>query len=87
MNDLKEYINEHYPGDADQLIMLDGFDGAFIGIGYSFTTPFVCYSKRKIIDLLMDDDVMTYEEALEYFEFNISMMYVGENTPLIMEDC
>jgi hypothetical protein len=28
---------------------------------------------------------MTYEEALEFFEFNISGGYVGERTPIFVQ--
>ena len=29
---------------------------------------------------------MTYEEAMEYFTFNVTGAYVGENTPVFLED-
>ena len=30
---------------------------------------------------------MTYEEAIEYVDFNVVCAYVGETTPLIMYCC
>jgi hypothetical protein len=44
----------------------------------------VVYDKEKIA-LQFIEDGMTYEEAVEYIEYNIEGAYVGENTPLILE--
>jgi hypothetical protein len=44
----------------------------------------VIYSKQKIITQLMGD--MSGEEAMEYFDFNIAGAYMGDSTPLFMED-
>jgi hypothetical protein len=84
MSNLKEYIEEHYPDE--ELIIFDGFDDAFIGIGVTFNKPYVCYSKQKIIELLLGEGAMTYEEAEEYFAFNIAGTYCGEHTPVIIEE-
>jgi hypothetical protein len=82
--DVKKYIEEEYP-DYEDLVIFDGLDEAFIGVGFVFTRPMVCYSKDIIISILMERDCMTYEEALEFFEFNIAGMYAGEHTPLILD--
>ena len=36
----------------------------------------------KCIDILIRDHDMSELEAIEYFEFNVSGAYVGENTPI-----
>ena len=38
-----------------------------------------------ILELLMGRSEMTYEEAVEYFDFNIAGSYMGEYTPLYLE--
>lgn len=81
---VKEYLEEYYP-DEEDLIMLCGLDEAFIGVGYMFHTPYTCYDKQKIINVLMDRNCMTEEEAEEYFAFNIADLYAGEKTPIILE--
>ena len=81
---VKKYLEEYYP-DYEDLIVYDGLDDAFIGVGFVFTRPVVCYSKDRIISILMDRDCMTYDEALEFFDFNIAGTYAGEHTPLILE--
>ena len=42
------------------------------------------YSSNKIIRAFMDEDGMSEEEAIEYFDFNIEGAYVGEYTPIYM---
>lgn len=65
-------------------VIADGFDDCVIGLAYQFNQPLVVYSKQKIITQLMKD--MSREDALEYFYFNIAGAYMGESTPLFMED-
>ena len=72
--------------EEEQLKFADGFDEAIIGIHDNFTKkPIVIYSKQKCIKILMDNG-MTYEEAIEYFDFNVSGAYVGEDTPIWCDD-
>lgn len=85
MGSVKEYLEECYPDEEDGLIILDGLDEAFVGVGYIFHKAYVCYDKAKIIEILMDRDCMTYAEAIEFFEFNIAGLYAGEKTPIILE--
>jgi hypothetical protein len=46
--------------------------------------PLVCYDINKIIEVIMRDDDMKYEDAYQYFEFNILDAYMGENTPVYL---
>jgi hypothetical protein len=85
MINVKQYIMEYYPDEGEDLIVYDGLDEAFTGIGYIFHKAFVCYRKDKIIEMLMRD-CMTYDEAIEYFEFNIAGLYAGERTPVLIEE-
>lgn len=67
-----------------QLLFMDGHDNAILGIASKFHDFSVVYSKKKIIENLCKD--MSFDEALEFYEFNISGAYVGESTPIIMDD-
>jgi hypothetical protein len=68
-----------------EALFCDGFDEAIIGIAERINTnPIVAYDVKKIIDILMKKSKMTYEEALEYFDFNIIGAWVGENTPIFI---
>lgn len=75
---MKQYIIDNY-SDED-ILFADGFDDAIIGIdAVNFR---VIYSVSKIIEILMSDDEMTYEDAIEHYEYNIAGSYVGPHTPI-----
>ena len=67
--------------DGDFLIA-DGFDDAIIGIHEDK----VVYSTKKCIEVLIKDHGLEEEEAFEYFGFNVSGSYVGEKTPIFIDD-
>ena len=69
--------------EDEECLTADGFDDAVIGIVYG-VQPKAVYSVRKIVDILMKD--MSYEDAVEHFEYNIAGSYVGEKTPLYIYD-
>jgi len=59
-------ISKEYP----ELLTADGFDKAIVGVVHRMDTMAICYDKNKVIEILMED--MSYEDAIEYFEFNIA---------------
>ena len=69
----------------ESFLLADGLEEAFIGIGYQFNTPLAIYSKKKAIQCLMDKG-MDEEQAYEYFDYNVIGSYVGEQTPIFLED-
>jgi hypothetical protein len=73
-------IIEAYPGE--NILMADGFDNAIIGIDENQMR--LIYSVKKCIKILMKD--MPEDEAIEYFNFNVSSCYVGEHTPIWCND-
>lgn len=78
---IREQISEINP-DA---LVCDGFDDAIIGIAERINLgPVVAYSVEKIISIMIDRDGMTYEEALEFYEYNILGAWFGEFTPIFI---
>ena len=76
------WMDEEYPDEG--ILVMDGFDAAFIGIGaQQYKLPIAVYDRQKCIEILMDDG-MSWEEAEEYFAFNTEGAWVGELTPLIL---
>jgi hypothetical protein len=71
-------IVENYPDEP--LLFADGFEDALMGVVTIFNSVHVCYDYAKCIAVLYAQG-MTYEEAEEFFSFNVSGAYVGENTP------
>jgi hypothetical protein len=72
-------------------LFANGFEDAYIGfienrwVGED-SAPIAVYSSSKCIEVLMRRDGMTYDEAAEFFEFNVSGAYVGPNTPMFLVD-
>ena len=71
---------------ADGALLADGFEDALVGYGYQFNYPIAVYSRKKCIEILMDDGIIEYDEATEYFDFNVAGAYVGESTPVFLDD-
>jgi hypothetical protein len=68
------------------MLLADGLDEAFIGVGRRCGQKDVAvYSIPKAIDLLVTRDGMTAEDAEEYLEFNSIGAWVGDETPIWME--
>lgn len=72
-----EGIIERY-GDEEFLIAT-GFDDAIIGVDESSMR--LIYSVFKCLEILQSDD-MTFDEALEFFTYNVSGTHMGEKTPI-----
>lgn len=73
-------IREELAEINESMILLDGFDEAIIGYVDRFGDETVAlYDKDKVIEILSRD--MTYEEAIEYFDYNIAGTYLGHHTP------
>ena len=68
----------------EDILFMDGMDKAIMGLSSCFHHAKVVYSYNKIIKILQKS--MSYDEAVEYFHFNIEGAYVGDGTPIIMRD-
>ena len=84
----RQQIADNYVG-GDELLFMEQeyFDEAIIGVASnSVGMMAVAYSEPKVIDLLIKHDRMTPDEAMEYYQFNILGAYLGENTPVFIDD-
>jgi hypothetical protein len=82
----KDEVDEWGRENEEQLLLFDGFDEAIIGVGIQFSNqPVVIYSQAKIIQILIDDGA-THEEAHDHYGFNIAGSWVGNQTPMILQD-
>jgi hypothetical protein len=82
MKTIQETI-ENILAEDEKVLLADGFEGAFIGIGRQFGKPIAIYDRTKCIEILMEE--MTYEEAEEYFQYNTEGAWVGDQTPIFLE--
>ena len=79
----REEIAEDYP---DLLVMDPTYlDGAIVGVVTRIGLEAVCYNSNKVIELLMTNETMTEEEAIEHMEYNMKGSWVGETTPVFLE--
>ena len=66
----------------DDIVIADGFDDAVIG--YDDRTHRVAYNAYECIMILMNRDGMSYDEALEFLEYNTFSAWIGERTPVFI---
>ncbi len=71
-----DIILENYPDE--EFLTADGFNDAIIGVDTK--SMVLIYSVTKCLEILMCD--MNEEDAMEYFEYNVSGAYMGEKTPI-----
>lgn len=69
---------------GDGLLFADGLDDALVGICPNSLR--LVYSRTKVIEVFMRDDGMTEQDAIEYAEYNTFGAYVGEQTPIFIDD-
>ena len=73
-------ILERFPDEL--FLKADGFDDAIIGVDADSMK--LIYSVSKWIEILMQD--MSYEDAVEFFDYNIEGSYLGDKTPIWCRD-
>jgi len=78
-NSIKEWILETF--DDEELLFVDGFDDAIIGIDHA--------SLRIIYDvqlmcIALAEEGMEPEDIRDHIDFNVLNAYVGEKTPIYM---
>ena len=95
---IKDFGCEVEGDDESEMLLADGFEKAFIGVGRQFSNlPVAIYDYDKCIGILVDqfqedesevvnedEDRDLYTEAVEYMEFNVTGSWVGERTPIFM---
>lgn len=67
---------------GDTVLLPDGLEASFVGIDHNDGMPRGVFSREVAIETLMRVGEMNYEDAVEYWEFNVACAYVGEQTPL-----
>ena len=82
---IREWVNERADELGLDLLLMDGYDDCIAGIvERQGAEPCVCYDRKKVLAKLMADGV-SYEEALEFHEYNQAGAYVGKHTPCFID--
>ena len=77
-------IIDLYSDDEPEMLFADGYDSAIEGVVWDGKRTRVVYRTESILEILMDQG-MTYDEASEFFDFNVAGSYMGVYTPLYLE--
>lgn len=81
----REQIDALAEAIDEPLLLMDGFDSAFIGTSSRINEPtLTVYSWELMVGVLMERDGMEYEDAVEYISYNCMGAWVGERTPIIV---
>jgi hypothetical protein len=83
----RDEIENVLEASGETALFADGFDDAILGITRSIqsssTGPVIVYDSCKCIEVLMR--TMERDEAVEFFDFNVSGAYVGPQTPIFVD--
>lgn len=77
-------IREQLADESPDILLLDEekYDEALLGIVYKTTGMVAVYDTIKIIEILNQE--MSYEDSVDWYEFNIAGSYMGDQTPIYM---
>ena len=80
-----DQIDDYLSEIGESALVADGFDDAVIGITTTHLGNDICivYDADRCIEILMERDEMSYDVAVEYFDFNVAGAYV-ENGPVFV---
>lgn len=73
-------FKEEYP----DVMTIDGYDDAIIGVVERIGLEVVCYDLDKVIEILMKQG-MNEEDAWEWYQFNMVGSWVGDKTPVFLQ--
>ena len=85
---IKEQLEKYYIQDEETSIILfesPSYDEAFVGLTMDDRAV---YDYDKMVECLITEDNMTYEEAAEFIDYNTvrSLPYVGDKGPVIIHN-
>ena len=79
---LLDYLRDYCPDS----LLANGYDDCIIGVGCGNDAGRVVYSIAKMIETCMKELAVDYDEALEWLEYNTFNAYVGELTPIYLDE-
>jgi len=72
---------------SPETLLADGFEKALVGVAEQggMRKVLAVYDKTKCIEILMNRDNWSEEDANEFFDYNVIGAYMGDYTPIFME--
>ena len=78
---LKQFL-----ADFDEnIVVADNLSHAFYGVAHGTNGYCAVYSTEKIITHRMEQDMMDFDTAEEFMNFNIINAYKGDNAPIFID--
>jgi hypothetical protein len=71
--------------DEEVLMRMDGFDDCIIGLCHRAGNPSVIAYDLSSVVQQMQKEGLTFEEAIEFFEYNQLGAYMGPMTPVFID--
>jgi len=69
----------------EEILTADGFDDAIVGLARRRGFVAVAYDVNKMLEIMVSRGI-SIEDAREVFEFNVVDEWLGDNTPVYIED-
>lgn len=78
-------MKDHLASIDEDMLFADGFEDALIGYAEIWTGNgqeiVALYDKDACIEIMKKRDGMSHDDAIEFFDFNVTGAYVGAKTP------
>ena len=72
-----------YEEESDAPVIFPEFKDALVGYGVQFSHRIAIYDYARCVEIL-ERGGMTYEEAVEWMEYNVLGTYAGPRTPVFL---
>lgn len=80
-----EEVQQYVESRNDEALLAGGFEEAFLGVAERCGQPTLAvYDADICVEILVRRDHMSYDDAMEFFEFNVLGSWCGEGTPLFL---
>jgi len=86
INQKNAVIDKMQNPENSKKLRMDGFNDCIEGVVERFGQPdIICYDKAKVLDKIIVESSCSYDEALEFYEFNQIGAWVGDTTPCFID--
>lgn len=83
--EIDEELREWFASYNSEAVLFTGYESAIIGIAERCSCEaLVVYDAERCVDILMQRDGMSEEDARDFFAFNTLGCWAGPGTPLFL---
>lgn len=81
MSKLKKFLDSF----EDGIEVANNLDYAFVGLAQTKHGYVTVYSTELIVEQLMEEDMMNYDDAEEFMMYNMVSAYTGDRSPIFVD--